>query len=101
MKPLFRTTSPIFFWLLSAVILIPGLYDTVSGIERAALVDIAKGLVSFALAAYLMYCAILCQKRDFAALNTQRMIMAGYVLLGLFTAALVFDILTSMQRVAS
>ena len=101
MKPLFRTTSPIFFWLLSAVIVIPGIYDMVSGIERAAIVDIAKGLISFALAAYLMYCAILCHKRDIGALHTPRMIAAGYVLLGLFAAALVFDILTIMQRVAS
>lgn len=98
MKPIFRTVSPTFWWIVAAVMGIPGLYDTVTGIARADVADIVRGATSCVVAVYFVYCALICKRDNGARLDQPTVIISGYVVMAIFVAGFLFKIAAIAQR---
>ena len=86
---------------MTAIMAIPGAYDTAVGISSGSLVELIHGVTSCILAAYLAYCAVLCHRGEGARINTPPMIKAAYLTLGPFAAGFLYKIITVYYGIAA
>lgn len=98
MRPMFRTTSPVFYWALGALFAIGGTFDLVLGIRHGNALDIYRGAAGCALAWFLVVCAVLCHTGRADRLQRPAMIRAGWICFALFAAGLILKMGLGLAR---
>ena len=99
MSPLSRSTSPTFFWILGAVIGLPGLVELAGGTLAGHAGAAVQGLCACIMASYLVYCALQLRRGNGAALAQPRARFIGFACLAVFAGAVLFKIGATAGRV--
>ena len=81
LRGLATTPTPL-FWTLAVLFGIPGLYDVLTGLTTAPLVEVMASVSGLALGAFMLYCALKAGQGKRAELASPRMTTVGYVLMG-------------------
>ena len=80
----FAATPTPLLWILAVLFGVPALYEVVTSLTTAPLVDVLLNVLGVAVGAFMLYCALKARQGKRAELESSRTTMVGYVCLGLF-----------------
>ena len=80
----FAATPTPLLWILAVLFGLPALYDVLTELTTAPLVDVLMNVFGLAVGAFMLYCALKARQGKRAELESSRTTTVGYVCIGLY-----------------
>jgi hypothetical protein len=95
----FAATPTPLLWILAVLFGLPALYEVVTKLAAAPLVDVLMNVSGVAVGVFMLYCALKARQGKRAELESSRTTMVGYVFLGLFIACFLVKVTSAAVEI--